>query len=339
MHKRIIAIGLGMAMTLMACGGAEETAPTSAPSTDAPSTTNATASSSAESTTNPTEAPGTTSSGSDAAASPMPGTFGAALLSEATPENAESGRFEAVMTMTPDPTSGIEDDVVFTISGAFAANGDTEFNMDFGNLMALSMAEGDEIPEEFADAFDEPMQMRTVGDTAYVKWGFFGMFFGTDKWIETEAANSEDVTSGFGFGTDGENPLEFIQALADANADVENLGTEEVRGVLTTHYRAVLDIEALAADLPADEREELLSEVGEVDIDEFPIDVWIGEDGNIYRYSVQLDAEAAAGTDEGQFISVSMVFEMWDYGADVVIEAPPADEVATEDELGFSFGG
>ncbi len=34
---------------------------------------------------------------------------------------------------------------------------------------------------------------------------------------------------------------------------------------------------------------------------------------------------------------MTVVFEMWDYGASIDIEPPPADEVATEDELGF-FG-
>ena len=143
------------------------------------------------------------------------------------------------------------------------------------------------------------------------------------------------MTSGFGFGTDGDGHSTLLDALADANADVETLGQEDVRGVPTTHYRATLDLEALSQDLTADEREELFSDVGELDISDFPIDIWIGEDGNVYRYSIEVDASTVGGSNE--FLGMSMTFEMWDHGADVAIEAPPSDEVATDDEIGIQL--
>jgi len=91
------------------------------------------------------------------------------------------------------------------------------------------------------------MQLKVIDGISYIKWSFFEMLLGTDKWITGDADDSESTTSGFGFGTDGDSPTELLEALADANAQVENLGQDEVRGVVTTHYRAVLDIETLAA--------------------------------------------------------------------------------------------
>lgn len=80
----------------------------------------------------------------------------------------------------------------------------------------------------------------------------------------------------------------------------------------------------------------LQDDLGELDMTEFPIDIWLGEDGNVYRYSIEVDA-SAAGADTEEFLGMTMVFEMWDYGATIVIEPPPADDIATEDDLGFSF--
>ena len=341
MTARFTALVLATLMVFAACGGAEEVAPSStalALPSQSDSTTRAsttTASMSASEAPEASEAPKT----SETAPARKSGTLGSAIFAADQSTGAQSGRFEATMTMTPGPEAGIDGDVTIHISGAFAANGDSELTMDLSSLMELSMAasDGADFPQEFADVFAEPMQMKVVGDKSYIKWGFFAMFLGTDKWIEGAADESESMTSGFGFGTDGDGPLELLDALADANADVETLGQEDVRGVPTTHYRATLDLEALSQDLTADEREELFSDVGELDISDFPIDIWIGEDGNVYRYSIEVDASTVGGSNE--FLGMSMTFEMWDHGADVAIEAPPSDEVATDDEIGFNFGG
>ena len=35
--------------------------------------------------------------------------------------------------------------------------------------------------------------------------------------------------------------------------------------------------------------------------------------------------------------SMSFVYDLWDHGLDLAITPPPADQVITEDELGFSL--
>ncbi len=332
MFVRMSSLIAALALIAAACGGAEESAPTST-SLRLPDTASATT----QATVAVNVAPSTIAPvGATPRAS---GTFGATVLGSTEQVAFASGRFEATITMVPGPAAGIPGDVVITMSGAFnGETGDSEMRLDWGNIVELAMAEaGDEIPAEFADMFTEPMEIKTIGDKSYMRWGFFSMLLGTDKWIEGDADQSASATSGFGFGADGDSPTDVLESLADANADVEELGREEVRGVETTHYRAVLNIEDLARELTAAELEELQADIGELTITEFPIDVWVGDDGNVYRYSMVVDAAAAGGTDD--FESMTMVFEMWDYDADIVIEPPPADEIATEDELGFNFSG
>ena len=340
MGNRFTVVVLASLLVLAACGGAEQAAPsptslalpTTSSTTDPPITSAAT-------TTTTSAATGTTVADKATVATPTrAGTFGAAVLGNENQVAATSGRFEAVITMIVDETSEIPGEVSISIYGAFNGTGDSELTMDWGDIVAMSMAAegGEEIPDEFADVFSEPIQIKVIGDKSYMKWSFFAMFLGTDKWIESDADESADMTSGFGFGADGDSPTELLDALADANADVEEIGREDVRGVATTHYRAVLDIEALSQDLSVAERAELEADLGELGMTDFLIDVWVGDDGNVYRYSIVVDGAAAGGDLEG-LESMTMVFEMWDHGADIVIEPPPSDEIATEDEISFSF--
>ena len=335
--NRFTVIAVAAALLFAACGTAEQTGPSVASSS---TTAQLPVSSSTAETSQPTtvEVPATPEPVDvDANASPrLSGTFGAAVLRGTPDAAATSGRFEAVMTMIPGLASGIDGDVTILMSGAFAANGDSELSIDMGNLFALGAAGAEDIPEEFADMFAEPMEMKLIGEKSYVKWGFFTMFFGTDKWIEGAADDSEGIKSGFGFGTDGDSPTQLLEALSDASAEVEDLGQEDVRGVSTTHYRAVLDLSTLEEHLSEEELAELGGDIGDIDMVDFPIDIWIGEDGDVYRYSVEVDA-STAGADTDDFLGMTMMFEMWDYGADIVIEAPPPEEIATEDEIGFSF--
>ncbi len=336
MTNRITTLAVAALLVLAACGSAEV-----APATTALAIpTGAETATTSGATTSSVAVPQTPDN-SDTGAALKAGTLGATLLHATEPEVAQSGRFEATTTMEPGADSEFEGEVSITLSGAFNdETGDSEILMDWGDLVAAGMAadEGaDALPPEAVEIFSEPMQIKTIGDKTYMKWSFFAMFLGTDKWIEGDASDTDQMTSGFGFGADGESPTALLENLAGANAQVEDLGQEDVRGVTTTHYRAVLDIQALADQMDADQAADLADDVGDLSMVDFPIDLWIGEDGNVYRYSIEVDA-TAAGTESEDFERMTMVFEMWDYGADIVIEPPPADEIASEDELSFGFG-
>ena len=97
--------------------------------------------------------------------------------------------------------------------------------------------------------------------------------------------------------------LEQLRAVGD----VEELGREQVRGVETTRYRA------------------LLRPPGGTEEDALPVEVWIDDDGLVRRLRVTYGQRAA-----------SVTVELFDFGADVDVEPPPADQVTDLDEL---FGG
>jgi hypothetical protein len=93
------------------------------------------------------------------------------------------------------------------------------------------------------------------------------------------------------------DPTRLLETLEAAGA-FDEVGGEHVRGVETTRYRGTV----------ASSR----------------VDVWIGEDGLVRRVTVS-DGD---GTD--------VRLELFDFGADVEVERPPADEVA---ELGDLLKG
>lgn len=246
-----------------------------------------------------------------------------------------TGRFEGRISIGGDDLpEGVE--LVFT--GVYdTANQASELSLDLGAVaMAAAEAEGTDVGP-FASMFEEPMIVRTVGSSSYVSWGLLTLLTGGQgTWLETEVEDTDQITNTFGAGPTG-SPADFLAALEEANADVTEIGTEDVRGVSTTHLRAIVDLAELDAAISDEERATLERDLGELNVDAFPIDFWVGDDGLIRRYSMNID-QAADGSEGAS--NATVVFEFFDYGADISIEAPPADEVISADELdleGFGF--
>lgn len=249
-------------------------------------------------------------------------------------QSIESGRFEGRISIAdPELADGLE--LVFT--GEYnTATESSEISLDLGAIaMATSEAEGTDLGP-FASMFDEPMVIRTVGNRSFVSWSLLSLLSGGQgTWIEGESGDADQITEAFGAGPTG-SPTAFLTALEEANADITEIGTEDVRGVSTTHVRALVDLAELDTAISEEERETLERDLGELAGSEFPIDFWIDDDGLIRRYSMNLDQSdnGGEGSAEG-----SVVFEFFDYGADISIDVPPADEVISADQLDLdSFG-
>jgi len=177
----------------------------------------------------------------------------------------------------------------------------------------------------FAELFEEPLIVRTIGDQAYISWPILTMFTGGQgSWIETDADDASSVTDSFGGAGTG-SPSDFIASLEDANAEVTELGTEEIRRVETTNFRALVDLVELSASMSAEEQSSLEADFGDIHTSEFPTEFWVAGDGLLCRYSMEITEDAGG--------SASFVFDMFDYGADISIEAPPADEIIPADQL------
>ncbi len=258
--------------------------------------------------------------------------------------DTSTARFDGSINFVGAPGSELPGEISMGFSGAYDLNaGSSDVTIDFSEVFAVA-AEADPDAAElglFGEFFDEPIRVITIGDTSYVKWGLITLFAGGDVdgdvWLETPADESEDLASGFGGGFGGTSPDEFLSQLRDANAVVEDLGSEDIRGNSTTHYRALVDTAALSETLSAEEMADFQSNFGGAGEDvAFPIDFWVGDDGLLYRYEIDLTDPALLEDTDG-LERLTITYEIFDYGEDVGIAAPPADQIVSDELLG-GFG-
>jgi hypothetical protein len=131
---------------------------------------------------------------------------------------------------------------------------------------------------------------------------------GTTYWMK-QSIYAATGAHRFEPGPGGTNPDRVLKELVKSSTKVEKLGSDEIRGVATTHYRAHLDKTKLGLRGSADE----------------PgfVDAWIDEQGLPRRIRVPFGGEnEAAG-----------VFDLFDFGVPVDVEAPPASEIVSEDKM------
>lgn len=244
---------------------------------------------------------------------------------------ATKGRMEGMISITGTADFPGES-FAMTFSGEFDNEaGNFSFIMDLSGMAAQF---GEEIPPELADQFGE-MEIRTIGDTSYIRFGLFTMFLGPDvEWVATSVEEGIDATGGF-TGTTPSNPADFLEFFEEANGTVEDLGEETIRGVKTTHYLVTFDMEELRANATPEQLAEI--DAQELPLTELPMDLWISDDGLVYKYVIEIDGTEADVPAEDAFESMIIDFEMFDYGEDIVIEPP--EKYTEMDELTFGPPG
>jgi hypothetical protein len=121
------------------------------------------------------------------------------------------------------------------------------------------------------------------------------------------------------------DPTEALAYLRAAGSDFRELGSEEVRSVGTTRYRGTIDLHKVAAQAPAQARKSYERVIELSGQSTLPMDVWIDDEGlaRRIRFEQQLPNGAA----------LKMTVELYDFGADVDVEVPPADQVTDLTEL------
>jgi hypothetical protein len=114
------------------------------------------------------------------------------------------------------------------------------------------------------------------------------------------------------------NPADMLQALKAVGSS-RKVGSEDLNGVPTTHYRATIDPKKALDRIPdkqsAGALKQMLSTSGLTSI---PIDVWIDRAGRVRRESMKFSAN---GT------SMDMTISFTRFGVAVDTTPPPSDQV------------
>lgn len=131
----------------------------------------------------------------------------------------------------------------------------------------------------------------------------------------------------------GQDPTQALRYLKATSGDVKRIGTQTVRGVSTTHYKATIDFNRYADSVPAKDRASVRRTMRQIvklaGSSTFPMEVWIDKDGVVRRMRQQIRTLVAPGI-RG---TIDQRIELFDFGTRVAVRLPPADEVQDATDL------
>jgi hypothetical protein len=249
---------------------------------------------------------------------------------------ATSGRFAFDITMS---FPGADEPFALSGEGAFDARSErASFSVDMSSFAKLlgGLFAGMTGPNAAgAPAFDDPSGWKVEavqdGTVSYVRFPALDEQLPAGKsWIRTDSRDTPQ--QGFDrmqleqFASN--DPRELLDVLRGVSGEIEIVGSEQLRGAETTHYRATIDPLEYGKLSSPDKRQELESFAEEMAAQsgrrEIPVDVWLDEGGLVLKLTMAFSAMQPGTSDSSD---VSMTFEIYDYGEDVDIDLPTASEV------------
>jgi hypothetical protein len=186
------------------------------------------------------------------------------------------------------------------------------------------------------------IEERVIGKDIYVMLpAAESSVTGGKPWIKFDP--SELGASGStGLNFTSEDPTQLLATLRGVSDSITKVGTTEVRGVQTTHYRAQVDlakaVQASGAD--ASSLQEFTKTLGSSTI---PEDVYLDSNGLPRRFAVTINSvipSTSAGSSAGAS-SFKVTVDLFDFGKTDTsgIAAPPADQVGDLSSLLSGIGG
>jgi hypothetical protein len=160
----------------------------------------------------------------------------------------------------------------------------------------------------------QAMEMILVDQAMYMKSPALGA---GDKWLKIDLSDPSSLFGMIGKATD---PEVMFKAL-EAPRKLELIGSEEVDGVETNHYRITLD--------PAKYLEAMEFPAAMADMlpDEMVTEMWVDADDLPRKFTQSMQVPAVGG---GEPTTTTTEGTYSDFGTDVEIEAPPASQVTEQ---------
>jgi hypothetical protein len=207
------------------------------------------------------------------------------------------------------------------------------------------------IDSPLGSALGDGFETRTVDGVAYTRLpsGVSSLPLPAGKqWISIDTSKLGGDSAGLSpFDLSGQaDPTKALAYLEKVSSDVREVGSETIRGTDTTHYHATIDLAKSVdtADVPQGMRESMKQLAGLFGT--VPADVWIDADGRMRRERIAIDfgkilSGLGSGTRDAQTENAVMTetLDFYDFGTPVHVEAPPADQVVSLNDIGLNGGG
>ena len=247
---------------------------------------------------------------------------------------ADSARFEMDFTME---MPGLTAPFSFSAAGAFDTPAQkAQMTMDLGSfaefMSGFASAFGGNAPDELADPSKWTLEMRLDGTVAFMRLPFLASELPSGKeWVridlakaaQLQGANLGDIQS-FAKGSDPRETLDYLRSIS---GELTRIGTEDVRGVPTTHYFAAVDWQkALAQAAKEAGQQGFLAQLQNMPgaVASIPVDVWVDADNLVRRMTMGFSFSSPGQPEQAK---ASIEMELFDYGEPVTVEAPNAADV------------
>ncbi len=179
------------------------------------------------------------------------------------------------------------------------------------------------------------LQEIIVGHTIYMKMpaSLAAKLPGSKPWWELDFDQLKGKTYLSDLGSlesssSQSSPAMYLEYLKAASSSLKDLGQTTIDGVATTHYRASLNLEKVAADRSPATRaavQDMLKKMPGTlsNLTDIPVDVWIDSAHRVRKLSMAMQI-VPKGTSTA--ISASVMIRINDYGPQPAATPPPADQ-------------
>jgi hypothetical protein len=217
-------------------------------------------------------------------------------------------------------------------SGALTMSGDGAFDFEANRGKLTLSTSGSGVPAAMTGAMGTTETVYD-GSVVYMRMPIFEQVLPAGKsWVKMDLQ-----VLGEKMGVDFQqlsqigqnNPSQGIDYLNGAT-NVEEVGSEDIRGTSTTHYSGTLDFERLAEDLPPEAASSVRKVMELSGVRKAPLDVWLDDEGlpRRVKYSFANPGSTSQGLGE-----MTLTTDFFDYGSVVAIRVPPAASVVDIQDL------
>lgn len=210
--------------------------------------------------------------------------------------------------------------VHMTLTGDMAGQevsgeGDMRFGADdFAMSMDVSTPQGD-------------MTMVLVDKVIYIKMPA-GQEVGGKPWLKIDSEGSDPISKlmktlfdQMAKNADPRAALEQFSKSGEITSTEENV---EVNGENTTHYTITVDVAKLAETQTDETLKQAMEQMVESgNMKDFPVELWVNEEGLPARFKLAMPTQDPT---TGAAATADMQVDYTDWGKEVTVEAPPADE-------------
>lgn len=185
------------------------------------------------------------------------------------------------------------------------------------------------------DVFGQQMEMRFVDKAMYMKLpqGMPGM--GQSKpWVKVPADGNGPMSKMLG-GTDQmleqNDPSKTLEQIQKAGRITRSEQTQ-LDGQPVTHYWVDLQLAKLAGQVPGGMSGQSLEGMRKAGIESIPVQLWLNQDNLPVQFTTDMTAVMKTAAEQaGQQLPggmrMSMTMKYHDWGAEVNVQPPPADQV------------